>query len=116
LQTSQFYKDLVQRVQGSVATLNAVPSPMLIMDRENLLVPGYSHVLSTSNDLNELDVLRVRVGAPRQAFHLGEGSRPHLDLKLDARELALCDPAVRVFESTKELIRFWNAYQPEKKA
>jgi hypothetical protein len=84
---------------------------MILMDRENLLAPGWSHVLSSSNDLAELDALRRRVGAPRQAFHLGDGSRPHLDLKLEPRERAMADPEVRVFESTRELIRFWQACQ-----
>jgi hypothetical protein len=84
---------------------------MILIDRENLLAPGWSHVLSSSNDLAELDALRRRVGAPRQAFHLGDGSRPHLDLKLDPRDRALADPEVRVFESTRDLIRFWQACQ-----
>ncbi|HEY7684297.1 MAG TPA: DUF4031 domain-containing protein [Gemmatimonadales bacterium] len=82
------------------------------MDRENLMVPGWSHVLSSTNDLAELEALRMRVGAPRRAFHLGNGTRPHLDLKLEPRELALRDPAVRVFESTRELVRHWRAAQP----
>jgi hypothetical protein len=85
---------------------------MLLMDRENLMAPGYSHVLSSSNDLDELDQLRRRVGAPRQAFHLGDGSRPHLDLKLEPRDLALRDPGVVVLESTRELIRRWRQLQP----
>jgi hypothetical protein len=84
---------------------------MLLMDRENLMMPGWSHVLSSTNDLTELDALRIRVGAPRQAFHLGDGGRPHLDLKLEARERALRDPAVRVFDGTRELLRFWQAFQ-----
>jgi len=80
---------------------------MLLMDRENLLVPGYSHVLSSGNDVAELEELRQRVAAPPRALHLRDG-RPHLDLKLRPRELALSDPAVRVFESTRELIVFWR--------
>lgn len=83
---------------------------MLLMDRVNLLVPGYSHVLSSSNDIRELETLRVRVGAPPRALHLRE-SRPHLDLKLEPRERALVDPTVRVFESTRDLIQFWNSCQ-----
>lgn len=86
---------------------------MLLMDRENLLAPGWSHVLSSTNDLAELDRLRERVGAPRQAFHIRDGSRPHLDLKLEPRERALRDPEVRVFESTKLLLRFWMRCQAE---
>jgi len=80
---------------------------MLLMDRENLLKPGWSHVLSSTNSLAELDALRIRVGAPRQAFHLGDGSRPHLDLKLEPREGALRDPEVTVFETTRDLLRYW---------
>lgn len=75
------------------------------MDRENLLVPGWSHVLSTTNDLAELDALRKEVGAPRQALHLGR-KWPHLDLKLESRDRALSHPGVRVFESTPEMLRF----------
>jgi hypothetical protein len=86
---------------------------MLLMDRENLLAPGYSHVLSSTNDLAELDRLRQRVGAPRQAFHLGDGSRPHLDLKLEPRARALLDPEVEVLPSTRELIRRWQSFQPD---
>ena len=84
---------------------------MLLMDRDNLMVPGWSHVLSSTNDLAELDALRERVGAPRRAFHLRDG-RPHLDLKLEARDRALADPAVRVFPSTRDLLRFWHECQP----
>ncbi|HYC31282.1 MAG TPA: hypothetical protein VEB59_03285 [Gemmatimonadales bacterium] len=76
-----------------------------MMDRENLHAPGWSHVLSTTNDLAELDAFRIRVGAPRQALHLG-GRWPHLDLKLEPRDLALADPEVRVFERTAEMLRY----------
>jgi hypothetical protein len=75
------------------------------MDRENLMVPGWSHVLSTTNDLAELETFRKDVGAPRQALHLG-GKWPHLDLKLEARDRALAQPGVRVFERTPEMLRF----------
>ena len=75
------------------------------MDRENRHAHGWSHVLSTTNDVAELDAFRVRVGAPRQALHLG--SRwPHLDLKLEPRDRALADPEVRVFERTVEMLRY----------
>lgn len=82
------------------------------MDRVNALVPGWSHVLSTSNDLAELDAFRIRVGAPRQAFHL-RGRRPHLDLKDAPRELALVQPDVRVFERTSDLLRFLRMLKAE---
>lgn len=78
---------------------------MIVMDRVNALAPGWSHVLSTTNDLAELDAFRIRVGAPREAFHL-RGRRPHLDLKLAPRERALLQPDVRVFERTSDLLRF----------
>ncbi len=76
------------------------------MDRENIFAPGWSHVLSTTNDLAELDAFRVRIGAPRQALHLGNQRWPHLDLKLEPRDRALEDPEVRVFERTAEMLRF----------
>lgn len=79
---------------------------MIVMDRENLYAPGWSHVLSTTNDLDELEAFRERVGAPSQALHLGNRRWPHLDLKLEPRELALTFRDVRVFERTSDMIRF----------
>jgi hypothetical protein len=76
------------------------------MDRENLWAPGWSHVLSSSNDLAELERFRQRVGAPAEALHLGNRRWPHLDLKLEPRQRALADPAVRVFERTAEMLRY----------
>jgi hypothetical protein len=76
------------------------------MDRENLTARGWSHVLSTTNDVAELEALRVRVGAPRGALHYSNRGVPHLDLKLEPRARALADPAVRVFERTADLLRF----------
>jgi len=76
------------------------------MDRENLFAPGWSHVLSTSNDLVELEAFRVRVGAPPEALQRGNHRWPHLDLKLEPRDRALADPTVRVFERTADLLRF----------
>ena len=74
------------------------------MDRENLFARGWSHVLSTTNDVAELRAFCERVGAPSSALQLG--SRwPHLDLKLVARERALASPGVRVFERTSEMLR-----------
>ena len=80
---------------------------MIVMDRENLHAPGWSHVLSTTDDLDELDAFRIRVGAPRQALHLGRW--PHLDLKLEPRERALATPEVRVFERTSDMLRYIKA-------
>ena len=80
---------------------------MIVMDRENLHAPGWSHVLSTADDLEELDAFRIRVGAPRQALHLGRW--PHLDLKLEPRERALASPEVRVFERTSDMLRHIKA-------
>ena len=79
---------------------------MIVMDRENLYAPGWSHVLSTTNDPEELEAFRVRVGAPPQALHLDNRRWPHLDLKLEPRDRALASPDVRVFERTPEMIRF----------
>ena len=79
---------------------------MIVMDRENLYAPGWSHVLSTTNDLAELEAFRARVGAPPEALHLGNRRWPHLDLKLEPRELALASPDVRVFERTQDMLRY----------
>ena len=78
---------------------------MIVMDRENALARGWSHVLSTTNDLGELDEFRRRVGAPREAFHL-RGRRPHLDLKLEPRERALRESDVMVFDRTADMLRY----------
>ncbi len=82
---------------------------VIVMDRENAVVRGWSHVLSTTNDLAELEQFRERVGAPPQALHLGNRRWPHLDLKLEPRERALADPAARVFERTADMLRFVKA-------
>ncbi len=79
---------------------------MIVMDRENLYAPGWSHVLSTTNNLDELEAFRERVGAPPGALHLGNRRWPHLDLKLEPRDRALAAPDVRVFERTPDMIRF----------
>jgi hypothetical protein len=76
------------------------------MDRENTMARGWSHALSTTNDLAELDRFRIRVGAPPEALHLGNHRWPHLDLKLEPRDRALADPEVRVFERTADMLRF----------
>lgn len=87
---------------------------MIVMDRENLHAPGWSHVLSTTGDLDELDAFRVRVGAPRQALHLGRW--PHLDLKLEPRDRALVAPEVRVFERTSDMLRYLKSLRAGRQA
>lgn len=82
------------------------------MDRENLRARGWSHALSTTNDVAELRAFCKRVGAPLAALHL-RGRWPHLDLKLGPRELALASPDVRVFERTPDMLRFLRALQQE---
>ncbi len=82
---------------------------MIVMDRRNAMAPGWSHVLSTTNDGAELDRFRERVGAPWQALRLDNTRWPHLDLKLEPRERALADPEVRVFERTSDMLRFLKA-------
>jgi hypothetical protein len=84
---------------------------VIVMDRENLWAPGWSHVLSTTNDIGELEAFRERVEAPPQALQLSNRRWPHLDLKLEPRTRALADPAVRVFERTADMLRFLQAVQ-----
>jgi hypothetical protein len=89
---------------------------VIVMDRENLHARGWSHVLSTTNDLDELDAFRVLVGAPPQALHLGNGRWPHLDLKLEPRERALVSPRVRVFERTSEMLRYLKSLRGDQRS
>jgi hypothetical protein len=82
---------------------------VIVMDRENIFARGWSHALSTTNDVAELRAFCERVGAPPSALHLGNRRWPHLDLKLEARDRALASPEVRVFERTAEMLRFLQA-------
>jgi hypothetical protein len=86
---------------------------MIVMDRENIFARGWSHALSTTNDLAELRAFCERVGAPPSALHLN-GRWPHLDLKLAPRELALASPDVRVFERTSDMLRFLKEVVPSR--
>jgi hypothetical protein len=86
---------------------------VIVMDRENLWARGWSHVLSTTNDIAELKAFCRRVGAPPAALHLGNRRWPHLDLKLEPRERALACPDVRVFERTSEMLRFLRSSLPQ---
>ncbi|MFL5493289.1 MAG: hypothetical protein ACJ8DC_02785 [Gemmatimonadales bacterium] len=86
---------------------------MIVMDRENLTARGWSHVLSTTGDVTELEAFRVRVGAPPQALHLENRRWPHLDLKLEPRDRALAAPDVRVFERTSEMLRYLKSLTRE---
>jgi hypothetical protein len=79
---------------------------VIVMDRENLWAKGWSHVLSTTNDIAELREFCRSVGAPPSALHLRNRRWPHLDLKLEARDRALAGPGVRVFERTADMLRF----------
>ena len=84
---------------------------MIVMDRENIWARGWSHVLSTTNDVAELRTFCEWVGAPPEALHL-RSRWPHLDLKLGPRELALASPDVRVFERTSDMLRYLKAPPP----
>jgi hypothetical protein len=79
------------------------------MDRENLWARGWSHVLSTTNDVGELSEFCLRVGAPLSALQLANRRWPHLDLKLLPRQRALACTEVRVFERTADMLRFLKA-------
>jgi hypothetical protein len=78
---------------------------MILMDRVNLLAPGWSHVVSSSHDIAELERFRIEVGAPPAALQLSNPRWPHLDLKLEPRDRALARDGVIVLETTRELIR-----------
>jgi hypothetical protein len=90
---------------------------VIVMDRENLWARGWSHVLSTTNDVAELLEFCDRVGAPSSALHLANRRWPHLDLTLLPRQRALDCADVRVFERTSEMLRYLkslNAQLPER--
>jgi hypothetical protein len=79
---------------------------VIVMDRENLFAPGWSHVLSSTNDISELRAFCRCVGAPSAALQLSSRRWPHLDLRLEPRARALAWPGVRVFERTSDMLRF----------
>jgi hypothetical protein len=79
---------------------------VIVIDRENLLAPGWSHVVSTTNDIAELEAFRRRIGAPVAALQLGNPKWPHLDLKDRVRLEALDMPDVIVVPTTRDLIRY----------
>ena len=89
---------------------------MIVMDRENLYAPGWSHVLSTTNDTRELRAFCERVGAPIAALQLSNRRWPHLDLKLEPRERALVSPRVRVFERTSEMLRYLKSLRGDQRS
>lgn len=76
------------------------------MDRENLLARGWSHVVSTTSDVAELEAFRVRVGAPAAALQLTNPRWPHLDLRGEPRERALALGDIVILERTSDLIRY----------
>jgi hypothetical protein len=84
---------------------------MIIMDRENLFARGWSHVVSTGNDIDELETFRVLVGAPPQALQLDNRRWPHLDLRGEPRLAALRAPGIIVVERTADLIRYVRAHR-----
>lgn len=79
---------------------------MIVIDRQNLFARGWSHVVSTTNDVAELDAFRRRVGAPVAALQLGNPRWPHLDLKGDPRAVALACTDIVIVERTADLIRY----------
>jgi hypothetical protein len=84
---------------------------MIVMDRENLFARGWSHVVSTGNDIDELEAFRLLVGAPPQALQLGNLKWPHLDLRGEPRLVALRTPGIIVVERTPDLIRYVRAHR-----
>ncbi len=84
---------------------------MIVMDRENLFARGWSHVVSTANDVEELEAFRIAVGAPPQALQVANRRWPHLDLHGEPRRLALKAPGVVVVERTADLIRYVRAHR-----
>lgn len=76
------------------------------MDRENLLARGWSHVVSTTSDVAELEAFCLRIGAPAAALQLANPRWPHLDLRGEPRERALALGDIVIVERTSDLIRY----------
>lgn len=98
---------------SQLCTVADAEPAVILMDRQNLHAPGWSHVLSSTGDLAELEAFRLRVGAPLRAFHLRGVRRPHLDLKLEPRERALACGDILVFDRTADLMRYLRALEDE---
>jgi len=79
---------------------------VIVIDRENLLARGWSHAVSSTNDVAELDAFRRRIGAPLAALQLRNPDWPHLDLTGHVRMAALALPDVVVVATTRDLIRY----------
>lgn len=83
---------------------------MILMDRENAMARGWSHVYSDAQTLDEQEVelqaFRRKVGAPPSAFQRNAPSWLHLDIMRGQRQKALADPEVRIFETTRELVEY----------
>ncbi len=81
---------------------------MIVMDRENLFARGWSHVVSSADDIAELEAFRVRVGAPPAALQLGNPRWPHRDPRGAPRDEALRLADV-VVERSADLVRYIRA-------
>lgn len=83
---------------------------MIYMDRVNTVARKWSHILSDTDSVEELEVFRKRIGAPSSALQRSS-KRPHLDVygRPKQRALTLAD---RVFENTLALVRWERAGRP----
>jgi len=92
---------------------------MIVMDRENAMAKGWSHVHSDAQTLEaqteELQRFRRKVGAPPSAFQANAPSWLHLDIMRGPRQKALADPSVRVFENSRDLVVFLMENVPRNK-
>lgn len=79
----------------------------IVADRENLMAPAWSHVASDAGTTQaqhaELRAFAERIGRP--VARVQGGTYLHLDVRGETRRRALCDPGVRVFPDTREMLR-----------
>ena len=79
------------------------------MDRHNLTAPGWSHVLSTTNDVAELDGSGSGWGRRRRRCSSGTGAI-RTSISSSSRGTARSPiPEVRVFERTADMLRYIKA-------
>lgn len=91
---------------------------MLLIDRENSTARTWSHVLSSTDDLYELERFRQKVGAPKSSLQKPPEHDPaHLDLRGQPRFRALAiaerdgGTVIRIYPTTRALVEAYHAFK-----
>lgn len=84
---------------------------MILIDRKNNVNPKWSHVLSDTDNIEELEAFRVRIGAPKSSGQYRK-KPPHLDVWGGPKQRALA-AADKVFDTTLALMRWRRSNRQE---